>query len=454
MIVAGAGLAGLSAARDLERDGAAVLVVEARDRVGGRVHTIRDGFAHGHHADAGADLIEGEQDQVRALARSLRLDTVRILRNGWGFYGPGPGGRRRIVSEPRTFWLAAKRLGPHIRDFKLADERWDSGIAASLARQSVAQWLESGPRDRALAAGLRGLRGFYLADPEELSLLVLVEQFASGDTPGEGEMFRLRGGNDRLATGMADAMRGPILLNAIVRRVVQDGSIVRVTVAERGGVHELTADACVITLPASTLRDVEFEPRLPEDQHRAIATLQYGKATRLMLQFDRRFWRHGRRATAFGTDLPTGALWDGNEQQRGPAGILSLLAGGRASAELQSILANDGEAGAIAQLAWLGTPGSLLASRTIVWENDPWSRGGYAYFDPAFDPRLRTWLARPAGRVMFAGEHTSLRWQGYMNGAIESGRRAAAEVRAVTLSGPPAAPMSQDPARPTSRSRA
>jgi len=430
VIVAGAGLAGLSAARDLEHDGAAVLVVEARDRVGGRVHTIRDGFAHGHHADAGADLIESDQDHVRALARSLRLDTVRILRNGWGFYGPGPRGQRRIVSEPRTFWLAAKRLGPYVRDFKLADERWDSAVAAAIGRQSVAQWLASGPRDQALAAGLRGLRGFYLADPEELSLLVLVEQFASGDTPGEGEMFRLRGGNDRLATGMADALRGPILLNAIVRRVAQDDSLVRVTVAERGGVHELTADACVITLPASTLRDVEFNPRLPEDQHHAIATLPYGKATRLMLQFDRRFWKHGRRATAFGTDLPIGAVWDGNEQQRGPAGILSLLAGGRASTELQSILANDGEAGAIAQLAWLGPPGSLLASRTIVWEDDPWSGGGYAYFDAAFDTRLRAWLARPAGRVMFAGEHTSLRWQGYMNGAIESGKRAAAEVRA------------------------
>jgi len=68
----------------------------------------------------------------------------------------------------------------------------------------------------------------------------------------------------------------------------------------------------------------------------------------------------------------------------------------------------------------------------LTWEDDPWWRGGYAVFDPSFDPSLRPWLARPAGRVVFAGEHTSLRWQGYMNGAIESGKRAAAEVRVLS----------------------
>jgi monoamine oxidase len=66
----------------------------------------------------------------------------------------------------------------------------------------------------------------------------------------------------------------------------------------------------------------------------------------------------------------------------------------------------------------------------VIWEDDPHARGGYAFFDPAFDPDLRAWLARPAGRIFFAGEHTSIRWQGYMNGAVESGRRAAAEVAA------------------------
>ena len=96
VIVAGAGLAGLSAARELEARGAAVTVVEARGRVGGRVWTLRDQFANRQHAEGGADLIEQEQEHVHALAKALGLETVRILGNGFGFYGPDARGRRRI----------------------------------------------------------------------------------------------------------------------------------------------------------------------------------------------------------------------------------------------------------------------------------------------------------------------------------------------------------------------
>src|SRR6266849_4714980 len=96
VIVAGAGLAGLSAARALETRGADVTVIEARDRVGGRVWTIRDEFAGRQHAEGGADLIEEEQEHVVALARELGLAPVRILRDGFGFYGPDVRGQRRI----------------------------------------------------------------------------------------------------------------------------------------------------------------------------------------------------------------------------------------------------------------------------------------------------------------------------------------------------------------------
>jgi monoamine oxidase len=125
-------------------------------------------------------------------------------------------------------------------------------------------------------------------------------------------------------------------------------------------------------------------------------------------------------------------VWDGNEQQRGRTGILSMLAGGGASDASQEMLARDGAQGFVDALDWLGSKrASLVAARHVVWEHDPMARGGYAYFDPAFDPSLRAWLALPCGRLFFAGEHTSVKWQGYMNGAVESGRRAAAEIAAV-----------------------
>ena len=187
----------------------------------------------------------------------------------------------------------------------------------------------------------------------------------------------------------------------------------------------------MLALPATLLRRVPITPALPAQQHDAIARLKYGQATKTLLQFSTRFWRAAGRPRAFGGDLPFGAAWEGNEEQRGRPGILTLLAGGSASPATQAIVARDGMRGLAGSLDWLGSAGAqLLHTQQVVWEADPWARGGYAYFDPGFDPMLRQWLARPFGRLFFAGEHTSFRWQGYMNGAVESGRRAAAEIDA------------------------
>ena len=142
VIVGGAGLAGLSAARALEARGATVTIVEARDRVGGRVWTLRDGFAGRQHAEAGADLIEEEQEHVLKLARELGLKPVRILRDGFGFYGPDARGNRRINQGPGAFATIGKLLESEIEDFKLCEERWDSAVGARLARTSVWDWLE------------------------------------------------------------------------------------------------------------------------------------------------------------------------------------------------------------------------------------------------------------------------------------------------------------------------
>jgi monoamine oxidase len=432
VIVAGAGLAGLSAARELEARGAAVTVVEARRRAGGRVWTLRGAFAARQHAEAGADLIEEEQGHVLELAKALGLETSRILRGSFGFYGPDERGRRRIHAGPSAMARIGKYLGPVLQDFNLAEQRWDSPVAAAIGRRSVMTWLDEIRAPAPLKAGVRGLRGFFLADPEDLSLLPLVEQFASDGAPGQTKLFRIKGGNDRLATAIVSRLRGAVLFDTMVRRVVQHDDRVTVTIEGLGKPHtEITAEYLVCALPASTARGVLFDPALPEPQHDAIAHLRYGCATRLLLQFDRRFWRTRGRPNAFGTDLETGAVWEGNEQQKGPQGILSFLAGGHASRALQDILHAEGERGVVNRIGWLGKPSRLVASRTIVWDHDPLARGGYAYFDPGFNPLWRSWLARPAGRIVFAGEHTSIKYQGYMNGAVETGLRAAAEISAL-----------------------
>jgi len=437
VLVAGAGLAGLSAARDLLALGATVTVVDSRDRVGGRVWTIRDGFVEKQHAETGGDMIDEEHHALRDLAAELSLPLTRILRGGFGYVRTDAAGKPRIVarSAMRGWDRLAHALGDLTTPYKRAEQRWDSPIAASIARRSVAAWLDEATVDEELRATATGLRGFFLADPDELSLIALVDQFAPSEDVEDvapGAMYRIDGGNDRLAAALAAPLGNRLRLKTEVVAISHRGKAVRVSVKHAQTQSQLTCDYVIVTMPASVVRRIPFTPSLPSQQHDAFARLKYGRATKTLLQFSKRFWRAPGRPRAFGSPLAVGALIDANEEQRGRAGILTLLAGGGASDATQAIVAKDGPAGLVNALDWLGSKNAdLLASRQIVWEHDPWARGGYAFFDPTFDPALRAWLARPFGRVFFAGEHTSVKWQGYMNGAIESGRRAAAEIAAV-----------------------
>lgn len=433
VFVVGAGLAGLSAARDLIDRGARVTVVDARPRLGGRVWTIREPFAERQHAEAGGDLIDGAQHEIRQLAQELGLKLAPILRGGFGYARPDASGRASIVrrSAARGWDRLSDALRTLTRPYGLAEQRWNSPISADLARRSVSQWLNEVKADAELRETAAGLRGFFLADPEELSLLALVDQFSSSDSPVGGKTYRIDGGNDRLTSALAAPLGARLLLNTEVVAVSHRGREVRVSVKDGRSVSQVTADYVLFAAPATLLRRIPITPALPAHQHEAISKLKYGRGTKTLLQFSRHFWRVPGRLRAFGSPMPFGAVWDGSEDQRGRGGILSLLAGGGASDATRTITAKEGVGGLVAALDWLGSrDAALVASHQTVWEAEPWSRGGYAFFDASYDPALRPWLARPAGRLFFAGEHTSIRWQGYMNGAVESGRRAAAEIDA------------------------
>lgn len=402
-------------------------IVEARNRVGGRVWTRRDEFVQRQHAEAGGDFIEEGHSEICQLIRTLGLRLVRVLRGG--FTGMHRSASGQWTSAKHSWEELGALLEPEIRDYRLNEKRWDGTIAEALSRESVAEWLQrvkaSGPLRQTAVA----MRGFFLADPTDLSLLALTDQFAEDDSPGEGKFYRIQGGNDRLAFALSEILKGQIYLETTLRAVSQSAGGVRATVERRGEMDEISADHLICTLPAVMLADVRFDPAMPEPQREASTRLRYGHATRTLLQFERAFWRGRKGPSAVGTPEAFGAVWDGNEEQHGTAGILTLLAGGGASSATQELLAQGGVGQLVQQLGWLGaSPSSLLAHHVVTWETDPWSRGGYACFDTGYDPSLRAWLARPFGRVFFAGEHTSFRWQGYMNGAVETGLRAAAEL--------------------------
>jgi monoamine oxidase len=432
VIVVGGGLAGLTAAFELQRQGAAVTVLEGQGRVGGRVLTVRDGFVEGQYAEAGADFIDEEHAEIRHLVRGLGLKLVRVLRSGFAFALSSKGKVRRLVSADGLWKRLTHHLAPLIQAYRVSEQRWDGAVARALGSLSVADWMKTASLPGDLREMLVGLRGFFLADPDHLSMLSLVDQVASG-SPGRAGMYRIAGGNDRLPAALASILRDRLLMKHEVLAVSHSEATVRVRVRDGSTESWLRSDYLVLALPATKLRILDIQPALPDKQAAAISTLAYGPVTKTLLQFDRRFWKQRNQPLAYGTNLPVGAIWDANEQQKGRSGILCLMAGGTTSRAIRDLLSAGDPAVLLRKLDWLGDARkNLVTMHSVTWEEDPWVQGGYAVFDPHYDPALRHSLARPYGRILFAGEQTSLRWQGYMNGAVESGLRAAAEVRALS----------------------
>jgi monoamine oxidase len=420
VIVAGAGLAGLTAAREIAMRGATVHVVEARARVGGRVWTVRRP-GEAVHVEAGGEFIEHEHEATRGLAKALNLRLTRVLGRGFGSALKVGGAIRRSNSQTARWKELNRLLKPEITAFTDTGCDWNSAVAAAIAAESLEDVLDRRRPHRRVGAMATALRGFYLADPDQLSALVPAEQGASSGTPGRSAMYRIAGGNDRLPQALARALpSAAVSLETIVRAVTSEAAGVRVAVTSAAGRQvELRGDYAILTLPAPLLRACRITPPLDAVRQAALAQLPNGPATKAFVQFGRPWWRRANTPRAYGTNLPCGAVWDGAEEQKGAA-VLTMLGGGRASDMLQAAVSSARSRRAA--LSWLGArdPGELIGE-PIVWERDPWARGGYAVFGPGFEPRWRDTLAQSHGRILFAGEHTSRQWQGFMNGAIESG---------------------------------
>jgi monoamine oxidase len=430
VVVAGGGLAGLSAAHDLQRHGLQVHLFEARDRLGGRVHTVRD--ADGVHVEAGGEFIDRPHDAIRSLAAGLRLPLTRVLRAGFGL-ALHDGRRLDLLATAARPWRALeRRLRPFVDAYRDGGASWDTATAAAIARRTVTALVLPDTTPAHVRAFIESLRGFYLAEPADLSGLVLLDQLLGGEPPGRTSAARIAGGNDRMIEALARGIRrrGRIDLGCIVRAVTQDARGVRIAVTGAGGrQREVAADYVVVAMPPPHVVACRFDPPLPVRQRAALSALSMGAATKVSLRFDRPWWRRSGRPRGFGSNLPCGAVWEAAEEQR--AAVLTLLGGASASAPLAGA---SREAGRItAWLRWLGRPSDAgrLVGRAVSWERERWSRGGYAVFGPAFDPRDRRLLSAAHGRVLFAGEHASEHWQGFMNGAVESGQAAARDVAAL-----------------------
>lgn len=426
VVVVGGGLAGLVAARDVMARGADVHLLEARNRLGGRVWSVTDTDFSDTPLELGGEFIDGEHAAIRALCHELRLALLPVLRDGFGL-ALDVNGRVQVCNGQKPIWSDFKSaLAKEVSALQAVECDWNSSVAQLIGRHSMHDLLQARDATREVIAMAQGLRGFFMADADQLSALAAVELAMQPRDPGHVTLSRIKGGNDRLVQALAKQKGLKISLQSVVNRIEHDDKEVRVIVADgskRGTM--IKGDYLVLATPVTIARTLDISPAPPASLRRAWQALMAGPATKAHVRFDKGWWRKKSRPRAFGSNLDTGAVWE--QAGTGPA-CLTLLAGGRASQSLRALLEEGGPQRVIRRLSWLGEPAEARDFRSISWELDPFAKGAYIAFTADFRPEWRSELSRTVGRIAMAGDHTSRKWQGYMNGAVESGHRAALDI--------------------------
>lgn len=444
VVVLGAGLAGLAAAYQLVQGGHEVTVLEARSRPGGRVYTLREPFAEGLHAEAGAIFVPGDHEHTLKYLQLLGLPLVpEMPRPELGSVAVMAG--RRLVRGQGTAVEWPVELSAEEKEMGLGG-MWKKYVFSALPELGD-PWAPGWPpaalkkydelsfsefvRQRGASAGAVALLKLSYFDLlgeglESCSALWMLRGLAIGKGRG---LSRIGGGSDVLPRALAARLSGQIHYGSQVVRIGHDARGVRVVALQAGAPQEFGADHLVCAVPFSLLRRIEIAPRLSAAKERAVTELSYTSVTRVYLQTRRRFWLDEKLAGSGDVDAPRMAVYEDTRGQEGERGILSGYFTGEIARRLAGSSSGERIAYTVEQMARLhpSLREHCEGGTSHCWDEDPWARGAYAWLKPGQLTSLWPHIARAEGRIHFAGEHTSL-WPGFMQGALESGERAAREI--------------------------
>ncbi|MEO0457457.1 MAG: FAD-dependent oxidoreductase [Cyanobacteria bacterium P01_A01_bin.114] len=443
IVIIGAGLAGLAAAYQLTQAGHQVTVLEARPRAGGRVHTLREPFTDGLYAEAGAFWIAENHDLTLKYANLFNLPLVpNTVRNVFGHYhGRGQSIPLANLAEspyqlsPQEAILDFNELfltyfGPALQ--AVGETNLTGLVDPSLAsydRLTVADYLrQQGASADAIALLRLGYLDVWGEGVDTYSVLQLLRDLVLNTAPN---YYQIEGGNDRLPAALASALADQIVYRAAVSQITQTDRGVGVTFSAQGASQTLSADRVICTVPLSVMNRIQISPGLSAEKQQAINQLAYTSATRVLMQTRRRFWQDQGKSGYTATDLPIGLVGDATFSQPGTGGILETFMTGEQARQADAIAVDQRVEFVMPHVkaVYPNAQPQVTAHTSFSWDNQDWSQGGYVWFQPGQMRELLPHVSRPEGRIHFAGEHTSAQ-NGWMQGALESGERAAEEIAA------------------------
>ena len=441
VVVVGAGLAGLAAARALAAAGADAVVLEARDRVGGR--TLNEEIGDGRTVEVGGEWIGPTQDRLAALAAELEIETFPTNIDGSKTLELNGRVRRYTGTIPRLSPVSLLEVGLVGRRLDRMAGRvngeapWESPDAARLDGTTLATWLDRWIHTRAARRLVEiAVRTVWGADSRDLSLLYALSYVAAAggfypllDTDGGAQQDRFVGGSQLISLRLAEALGDRVMLSAPVERVDHDTTGVRVTagdVVARGR-------RAIVTVPPPVCARIEWQPGLPMARVQLAQRMPGGSYLKCQAIYDEPFWRgDGLSGEGVSDTGPATTTFDNSPPEGSPGVLLGFVSGSDAR-ELSRLGVSERRRAVLDGFARMYGPRALRVQRYIEqdWSREQWTGGAPIFYMPpgtwtGFGPALR----EPVGPIHWAGSETATKWAGYMDGAVRSGDRAAAEVLA------------------------
>jgi monoamine oxidase len=449
VIIIGAGLAGLSAAFELSRLGHEVTMLEARLRPGGRVYTLREPFSDGMYGEAGAARIPDNHH--------LTLKYIKLFGLTLDPFEPGNLAQVAYIRGRRIKIPAGEEaplngfpgaLTPEERRGSLGGlwERYVAPVFKEMGNPAATGWPPDSLKKYDLVTFAEFLRQ-QGTSPDAIALMELPYYKPEDDTisalwslrearllQAQRRDYKIRGGNDLLPKAFAARLARKIRYGAQVVKIERDASSVSVLCRQGGATNRLTADYLICAIPLTLLRRIEISPPFSPEKRRVIEQHSYESATRVFLQARGLRWQ-GEGLSGFGfSDQPESFWRPAFNQSNGRMGGRDILVSYLTGAQARRAATMNQDERITSTLdrfekIFPGLRANIEGGASFCWDEDEWARGAYSILKPREMFSLLPHVARPEGRVHFAGEHASA-WPGWMQGALESGNRAAKEINA------------------------
>jgi monoamine oxidase len=428
VVVVGGGFSGLACAHELKSAGCHVTVLEARNRVGGRVLSFHD-LVKGKSVEGGGELIGSNHPTWLAYSKKFGLELFPGSADENADEPLSLDGHIVDLKQARAVYEEMKVVNKHMTaDAKSvnAEEPWTSPRAAELDRMNVARWLRDVPVSRycklAWGAQLAGNNGVSLARQSYLANLAAVKGGGLDKYWTDSELYHCRGGNQSLAFKLAQSLGENLHVGMPVASIETTGDHATVRCAN-GQVFE--GDDVVLSVPPTVWHQIRIEPGLPHGLRP-----QMGVAVKYLPVVSDRFWEEKKLGSAALTDGMVSMTWDATDGQHGKGAVLVGFSGGPAAETCRRRWASAHDRAYEEQLEKLypGYSKHFVRSRFMDWPSDHWVQASYSFPAPGEVTKFGPLLRAGAGRIHFAGEHTCYAFVGYMEGALHSGVDAAKRI--------------------------